>query len=338
MRTLLAFLAILLLVSCPLGAAKDLLIYFVDVEGGQATLIVSPSGQSMLVDGGWPGYNGRDAGRIEAAAKLAGIRQIDYALCTHYDLDHVGGIPPVAERMPVLTFVDHGPNTQTGKSADALSAAYQKALEKGKRLVVKPGDKIPLKGVDVQVLTARGEKITAPLKGAGAPNPACQGVNRKGEDRSENAKSIGFLLTYGKFRFIDMGDLTWDKEMDLMCPNNPVGAVDAYLITHHTANLSNSPSIVHGLKPRAAIANNGVKKGGSPDAWQVIRSSPGIEDVWQLHYSQTGGKENNSPEQFIANMEEPCQGNWIKLAAQSNGAFTLTNSRNRLVKTYQARK
>lgn len=338
MRTTLAFLAIVLLVSWPLGAAKDLVVYFVDVEGGQATLIVSPSGQSILVDGGWPGYNGRDAGRIEAAATLAGIRQIDYAINTHYDLDHVGGIAPVAERIPVLTFVDHGPNTQTGKSAEALSAAYQKALEKGKRLVVKPGDKIPLKGVDVQVVTARGEKIAAPLKGAGAPNPACEGVSRKGEDKSENAKSIGFLLTYGRFRFIDLGDLTWDKEMDLMCPNNPIGAVDVYLITHHTANLSNCPAIVHGLRPRVAIANNGVKKGGSPDAWQVIRSSPGIEDVWQLHYSETGGKENNSPEQFIANLEAQCQGNWIKLTAQSSGVFTITNSRNGLVRAYKARR
>ena len=338
MRTLLRLLAVVTLACSALWAAETLRIYFVDVEGGQATLIVSPSGQSLLVDGGWPGFNGRDADRIIAAAKLAGIHQIDYALVTHYDLDHVGGLPPLAERFPVVTFIDHGSNTQTGKGDVALSASYQKALEKAKRLAVKPGDKIPLAGVDIQVLVARGEKIAASLKGAGAPNPVCQTVSLQADDKSENAMSIGFLLSFGKFRFIDLGDLTWNKEMALMCPNNLIGTVDVYLITHHGMNISNSPAIVHALRPRVAIANNGAKKGGSPEAWQAVRSSPGIEDVWQLHYSLTGGSQNNSPEQFIANSGEPCQGHYIELSAQSNGAFTITNSRKSFAKSYQPRR
>lgn len=328
----------MLLAASLAWAAQSLEIYFIDVEGGQATLIRTPAGESMLVDAGWPGFNGRDAGRIAAAAKLAGIRQIDYMLMTHYHLDHVGGIPPLLERIPVATFVDHGPNTETGKSADALSAAYQEVLAKGKRLVVKPGDRIPLKGVDVEVVVAGGEKISSPLKGPGAANPFCEGAQLKAEDKTENGRSVGFLLTYGRFRFIDLADLTWNKELDLMCPANPIGRVDVYLVNHHGMDISNAPALVHALMPRVAILNNGAKKGGAPAAWQVIRSSPGLEDFWQLHYSLPGGQQNNSPEQFIANPEASCQGHWLKLEAASNGAFTVTNSRNNFTKSYKPRR
>ncbi len=327
---------VLLLSALPLAAARNLEIYFIDVEGGQATLIVSPSGQSMLVDAGWPGFGGRDAARIKAAAELAGVRQIDYLLMTHYHTDHVGGIPQLVEKMPVVHFVDHGPNTETGKNADALAAAYQKVIEKGKRLVVKPGDKIPLQGVQIDVIAARGNLISSPLKGAGAPN-ACQGVERKADDDTENGRSVGFLLTYGKFRFIDLADLTWNKELDLVCPNNLIGTVDVYLVSHHGMNISNAPPIVHALRPRVAIMNNGAKKGGSPDAWRVIRQSPGLEDLWQLHYSVPAGKENNSTDELIANPDENCQGHWIKLSAQPSGAFTVINSRNNFRKTYKPR-
>ncbi len=326
---------VLLLVLVPAGAARDLEIYFVDVEGGQATLIIAPSGASMLVDAGWPGFDGRDAARIQAAAKLAGVERIDYLLVTHYHLDHVGGVAPLAEKMPVVHFVDHGPNTETAKSAAALSEAYEKALRKGKRLTVKPGDRIPLRGVDVQVVAARGERIATPLKGAVAPNPACAGVERKAEDTTENGRSVGFLLSYGKFRFADLADLTWNEELDLVCPNNPIGAVGVYLVNHHGMNSSNSPALVHGLRPRVAIMNNGAKKGGAPEAFQVIRKSPGLEDLWQLHFSLPGGKEHNSPEQVIANPEAACQGHWLKLVARRDGSFTVTNGRTGFSKRYK---
>jgi beta-lactamase superfamily II metal-dependent hydrolase len=333
MRFLISILA-LALAALPLHAAKNLQIYFIDVEGGQATLIVSPSGQSMLVDAGWPGNNGRDSDRIVAAAKLAGVKQIDYLLMTHYHLDHVGGIPEVVAKIPVVTYVDHGPNTETNAGAQKLSAAYDEVVAKGKHLVVKPGDKIPLKGVDIDVVAARGEKLAAPLKGAGAANDACASVQPKSEDRSENGRSIGFILKYGNFRFANLADLTWNKELALVCPNNLIGTADVYLITHHGMDISNSPAILNALQPVVAIGNNAPKKGGSPGSFKVIRGTPGLKDLWQLHLAPAAA-ELNAPEQLVANPETDCKGHYIKLTADSSGTFTVTNSRNNLTKTYK---
>ncbi|MBM3746572.1 MAG: MBL fold metallo-hydrolase [Acidobacteria bacterium] len=327
-----------LLAGSLLWAARDLEIHFIDVEGGQATLIKTPAGESLLVDAGWPGFDGRDAKRIAETARQAGLRQIDYMLNTHYHLDHVGGIPPLTEHIPIVTFVDHGPNTEQGKNAEALSAAYEKVLAKGKHLVVKPGDRIPLKGVEVIVITARGERIARPLKGAGAANPHCEGVPPKAEDKTENGRSVGFLLTYGKFRFLNLADLTWNNELALMCPANPIGTVDVYLINHHGMNISNAPPLVYGVRPRVAVLLNGAKKGGAPDTYQWIRKSPGLEDIWQLHFSLAAGAEGNAPEQFIANPEAQCQGRPLKLVAASGGSFTVTNARNNLTKSYSARR
>jgi len=333
MRVFLTF----LMFACALPAAKTLDVYFIDVEGGQATLIVSPSGQSMLVDAGWPGLNGRDPDRIAAAAKMAGLKQIDYFVATHYHTDHVGGVPEVANRIPIRTFVDHGPSVESGKNPDALFAAYQEARVKAKHLLVKAGDTIPFKGVNVTVLTAAGDKISSPLKntGAGQANGLCAATQLRGEDKSENARSVGTLLTFGKFRMINLGDLTWNKEYELVCPNNAVGTVDVYLTTHHGMNMSGPEAIVHALRPRVAVMNNGARKGGTPEAWKAIRSSPGLEDIWQLHFAVAGGKETNAADTFIANTDEACEGKWIKLSAQPDGTFTVTNSRNGHSKTYK---
>ncbi|MGE5645341.1 MAG: ComEC/Rec2 family competence protein [Acidobacteriota bacterium] len=317
--------------AAPAAPAPGLRIYFIDVEGGQATLIATPSGESMLVDAGWPGA--RDADRIAAAAKSAGVKRIDYLLVTHHHLDHVGGVPDVAAKIPVVTFVDHGPSVETDALARKLQAAYDAVLPKGKHLVVKPGDRIPLAGVEVQVVAARGEAIAKPLAGAGAPNGACAGVKPQEADPSENARSAGFLLSYGKFRFADFGDLTWNKELALVCPNNLIGTTDVYLVSHHGVDISNSPAFVHALHPKVAIMNNGAKKGGSPKAWTVIRESPGLEDLWQLHTAVEG---RNSPEQFIANPEGAAdQGNWLALTARADGSFTVKNSRNGFEKAYK---
>ncbi|MGE5568585.1 MAG: ComEC/Rec2 family competence protein [Rhodospirillales bacterium] len=332
MRILISILA-LALAALPLSAA-NLQIYFIDVEGGQATLIVSPSGESMLVDAGWPGFNGRDADRIAAAAKLAGVKQIDYMLMTHYHTDHVGGVPEVAAKIPIIHYVDHGSNTEANPGAQKLAAAYEEVAAKGKRRVVKPGDKIPLKGVEISVVAARGATISAPLPGAGASNPACASIEPKREDRSENARSVGFILKYGNFRFADLADLTWNKENELVCPNNRIGTADVYLISHHGLDISNSPAILSALQPIVAIGNNGADKGGAPGAFKVIRNTPSVKDVWQLHTALAAG-DLNAPEQFIANPEENCQGHYIKLTAESDGTFTITNSRNNFSKTYK---
>lgn len=318
------------------NAAKPLDVYFVDVEGGQATLIVTPSKQSILVDTGWPGYNGRDAMRIKDAAKAAGVKQIDYLILTHYHTDHVGGITQLVERIPVKTFVDHGPNRESGKRAEETTAAWDKAVSTGSRLSVKPGDKLPLKGVDLTFVTADGNAINSPINGGGAANAFCEGKSYP-DDPTENARSTGFVLTYGKFRMLDIGDLTSKKELDLVCPTNKLGKIDLYLTTHHGTESSNSQAIVHAIAPRVAVMNNGAKKGGAAQSWQTIRSSPGLEDLWQVHFAVAGGKDNNSPDSFIANIDEACEGKHIKVSAMADGSFTVLNARNKYQKTYAAR-
>jgi competence protein ComEC len=318
-------------------AAKTLDIYFVDVEGGQATLIVTPGGKSMLVDTGWRGFNGRDADRIVTAAKAAHIKQIDYVVITHYHGDHVGGVPQLADRMKIGTFVDHGPNMEDSKVTKEDYADYEKRLAQAQHLVVKPGDTIPLPAINIQVLTANGEHIATPLPGAGQPNPYCDAAKPREVDTSENARSLGTLLTYGNFHFIDLGDLTWNKELELVCPKNLIGTVDVYLTTHHGMDLSGPPAIVAALHPRVAIMNNGPHKGGSPEAWQAVKDSPGLEDLWQLHYAVDGGKEHNVPDTFIANVDEADLGYSIKLSASPDGSFTVRNNRNKFEKAYTAR-
>ncbi len=323
-------------VSSAAWGAKNLDIYFVDVEGGQATVIVAPSGESMLVDTGWLGYSGRDAERIVAIAKHAKLKKIDYVLITHHHLDHVGGAFAISERIPIGTFLDHGPTVETGKQVKELTESYEKALAKSQHRVLKAGDTIPLKGVSIRVVEANGEPIAEALTGGGQSNAACAGVEKKAVDPTENARSVGFLLTYGTFRFVDLGDLTWNKELELACPKNLIGPVDVYLTTHHGLDQSNSPALVHALHPRVAIMNNGAKKGGSPSAWQIIRSSPGLQDIWQLHFAVAGAKENNAPDPFIANVDEACEGKYLRLTVQPDGTYTVYNSRNKYTKTYTA--
>lgn len=314
--------------------SKSLQIFFIDVEGGQATLVVTPSGQSLLIDTGWPGFNGRDAGRIVAAAKAAGVDRIDYVVITHFHRDHVGGVTQLASQIKIGTFVDHGPNMEDAAVPREDFAAYEKVASDSKRLTVKPGDQIPMKDINVQVLTAAGEHIATPLSGAGQPNPLCASEPEAADDSTENARSLGTLITFGKFRFLDLGDLTKRKERDLVCPNNLIGTVDVYLTTHHGMSQSNAKVIVNALHPRVSIMNNGAHKGGSPDAWETIHNSPGLQDLWQLHYAMGSDKAHNVSQMFIANPEEKCEGKYIKVTAEANGTFTVLNSRNNYQKTY----
>ena len=320
-------------------AGKALEIYFIDVEGGQSTLIVDPEGESLLIDTGWDDFNGRDANRILAAAKDAGIDHIDDLVITHYHSDHVGGVAQLASRIKINAFFDHGLNTEDDTRGNY--AIYEKIAAQSKRTIVKPGDEIPLKGIRVQVLTSAGADITKPLPGAGQPNPWCASQPAPLPDTGENPQSVGMLITFGKFRFIDLGDLTDQKGLGLVCPNNLIGTVDLYLVTHHgtqhpgTGDVSNAPAIVYALHPRVAVMNNGAIKGGHPVAWQIIHDSPGLEDFWQLHYSMAGAEKHNVPDQFIANVGGNDEGYYIKVTAEANAAFTVTNQRNGYSKTYR---
>jgi beta-lactamase superfamily II metal-dependent hydrolase len=329
-----------------LSAAKTLDMYVIDVEGGKSLLLVSPSGQSMVIDAG----GGREANRIVEACKALGVRKIDYMVVSHYDGDHVGGVPALAERVPVVTFVDHGANVQLNDPGYLKNVdAYMALAAKAKRLVVKAGDRIPIKGFDALVVMAAGKAITEPLKGAGQPNPACDTTPRKvwgldergildNHDANENSQAITLLVTYGKFRMLDPADLTWNKDRELMCPVNRVGVVDLYMTANHGMDNANSPVMVHALRPRVVIADNGASKGASAEVFRTVESSPGLEDYWQMHYLIAGGEKANVAPDYIANIVGSPDGKWIKVSVQPDGAFTVTNARNNFTKTYKPRK
>jgi competence protein ComEC len=289
-------------------ADKTLDIYFIDVEGGHSTLYVSPAGETMLIDTGSPGP--RDVDRITDVLKAASVAQIDQLILTHYHSDHVGGLEELAKRIPIKHFVDHGPSVEPKEQVPGFGKMYEELYTKATRTVVKPGDKIPFAGAAVTVVTSAGKALKTPLAGApgaGKPNAACAGFAPRDESRvdPDNPQSVGIVMAYGKFRTVNLGDFTWNVERDLMCPNNPIGTVDLYLTSHHGIDQSGSPALVHGLQPRVAIMHNSTRKGGAIQTMQTLHSSPGLEDIWQLHWAYAAGLEQNSPGLFIANVEEP---------------------------------
>ncbi|HWG58882.1 MAG TPA: MBL fold metallo-hydrolase [Candidatus Acidoferrales bacterium] len=323
------------------SAQQPLQIYFVDVEGGQSTLFVTPAHQSLLIDAGWNDHNGRDAERILAVAKMAGVSKLDYVLITHFHEDHVGGVPNLVARIPVGTFIDHGVNYEVTDAATVkVWNAYRPIIATGKykHIVPKPGDVLPIAGIHAQVISSDGVLLSKPLPGAGQDNTAaCKASEQRPPDQTENGHSLGTLLTFGKLRFLDLGDLTWDKEMLLTCPVNKIGKVDVYIVSHHGWYKSSSPALLHGISPRVAVMDNGSDKGGTPSAWDIIEKTPGLENLWQLHYSDEGGPAHNVAAEFIANPPGPDGGHYLKLTAWPNGTFEIYNSRTQKTKLYPAR-
>jgi competence protein ComEC len=323
--------------SSTMRAAKPLDVYDVDVEGGKCVLLVAPSGESMLIDVGWPGYNGRDTDRIVAALQAAGLKQVDYLVITHYDIDHLGDVPLLLSKFPVKHIVDHGPMEASGKTPSDRYQAYAALRDRMDHITVKPGDQIPIKGVHVLVVTAARQRIEKPLKGAGAPNPICATTPAKPEIPSdvEDNMSIGLLVTQGKFRMLDLADLESAYDYRLMCPANPIGSVDVYQVSIHGQDKGVSPVLAQALGARVAIMGNGARKGGAPQTWETLRGASGLEDIWQVHYSIPGGKEHNPPDDYIANLAGFDEAHWIKLSARNDGTFSVTNGRNGFTKTYQ---
>jgi beta-lactamase superfamily II metal-dependent hydrolase len=324
----------LLFVSAPQSApaqakaAKHLLIYSIDVEGGQSTLLVAPSGASLLVDTGWPDHDGRDAVRIQTAMKDAGITRIDHVFITHFHTDHVGGVPELVKRIPVGEFIDHGPNREDSDVTRHDFSAYLKAIEGKPRRIVHPGDTLQIAGLSVIVLAADGEHISQIPDIKPRPNPFCANEHQWPDAPTENARSAGILVTFGKFRFLDLGDLTGAKEVALVCPNNPIPPIDLYLVDHHGMDLSNSRALVDAIHPRVAIMNNGTHKAGMPEAWQTVHDSPGIEDLYMLHTAEGSDAAHNSPEALIANPKgNAADGAFFKVIASPGGSFSVTNSR-----------
>lgn len=313
-------------------SSKPLQIYSIDVEGGQATLLVGPTGQTLLIDTGFPGGQGAD--RVLDLARQLEITKLDYVVITHFHHDHVGGVPDLVKQIKVGTFIDHGMNHEDSDITRHDYAAYEKAIAGSKHHVAKPGDHIHIKGLNIEVLTADGEHVTKAVSGGGQTNPFCAGEPEWPVDHSENAYSVGTLTTYGKFRFLDLGDLSKQKETELMCPNNLIGTVSLFLVSHHGLNQSNSKVLVDAIHAKVAIMNNGAHKGASPDAWQIVHDAPGLANLWQLHYAVGGGKDHNVADDFIANTENSSDRNYVKVVAKPDGTFTVQNSRNKFEKDY----
>jgi beta-lactamase superfamily II metal-dependent hydrolase len=332
------------IVSNPLDPQMQ--IYFVDVEGGQATLFISPDEHSLLIDTGWPGNNGRDADRIVGLAKQAGLKQIDTVLLTHYHEDHAGGVPQLVDRIPVGTFIDHGPNREMDKGITQQDYdLYQKVLATGKykHITASAGRKLPIEGFDATVISSDGRLIDKPLPGAGQQNQYCASSPARPADQTENARSVGILIRYGSFKILDLGDLTWDKEMELMCPVNKLGHIDLLIVSHHGWNQSSSPALVNAITPRVAIMDNGAKKGGSTPVLDTLHNAPGLEALWQLHYSEEGGPAHNSAGKYIANLHmaaKDCsdEAHYLRVSVERNGNFAVFNSRTDETVEYAAKK
>jgi beta-lactamase superfamily II metal-dependent hydrolase len=333
-------------------------IYVTDVEGGNGTLFVTPSGESVLIDTGNANGAVRDAGRIMDAVRDAGLTQIDHLILTHYHGDHFGGMQELAKQIPIKEFIDHGPNVQPGAGADWERDVYPKLYANAKHTVAKPGMKIPLKGVDWTIVAA-AQEITKPLPGANKPNPECAKFEPI-DNNMEDPMSVASYITFGKFRTVHLGDLTRNMEFKLMCPNTTLPPVDVLLGMHHGQDSSNSPVMDHALRPRVGIMNDGTRKGGEPETMQTVHASPGLEDLWQLHFSLLSGQEYTQPGMFIANVADDApaampvapmaapqpgpgappppahngKAYWIKVVAQPDGSFTVTNTRNGFSKTY----
>jgi hypothetical protein len=265
----------------------------------------------------------------------AGITRLDHVFITHFHVDHVGGVPNlVASGVPIGEFIDHGQNREDSDITRHDFAAYLKAIGATPRRIIHPGDTIDLPGLKTIVLTADGEHITAIPGIKPEPNPLCATEPHWDLDDTENPRSAGFLLTYGRFRFLDLGDLTKAKEIPLVCPANLIGSVDLYLVNHHGFNLSNSKAFVDAIHPRVAIMDNGAHKAGSPEAWQTIHESPGLQDLYMLHTAEGSDAAHNSADPLIANLKGSPDGAYLKVSANADGSFSVFNSRTAQTKSY----
>lgn len=321
------------------------LIYFIDTEGGMSTLIVSPTNgilgtkEVLLLDAGNLNPPGRDAERIVEAMKDAGVERVDTLVVSHYHGDHVGGVAALFDKVPVRRVLDPGafvPEQNGTREAGYLS--YLPVRQHAHVTTPRPGSKIPVAGLDVHVVSSAGDLIATALPGVRrAANPLCAAAQRRAQDNTpNNFESIGVLVEFGRFRYLDLADLTWNQEMELACPANLLGTVSVYRTSRHGTDWAGAQALVHAVRPRVAVMNNNPTKGGTPGTFQIVKSAPGLEDFWQLHFSDNVAREVNSADSFIANYTEKDAGHYLKLTARSDGSFTMRNGRNGFTKDYRA--
>jgi beta-lactamase superfamily II metal-dependent hydrolase len=320
------------------AAPKPLDIYFIDVEGGAATLIVAPSGESLLIDTGFPGD--RDAGRIaHVALEIAGLKQIDHCIVTHWHRDHVGGVAPLAKLIPIKNFYDHGLPAAIASDMQVENIEAYKSTTQGKSITLKAGDTLKFGGARIHLrVLAAGGRVVGEETVAPQIRPCGENFQPKDADTSDNVNSVGVLLTFGRFRFFNGGDLTWNIENRLACPRNIVGAVDVYQVDHHGSDSSNNPVLVRALDPRVAVIDEGARKGGDAPTFATLKSVPGIDAIYQLHRNLRTTDSDNTMAGYIANEAEACQGNFIKLSvAADSQSYTVSIPARQFSRRFQTR-
>jgi beta-lactamase superfamily II metal-dependent hydrolase len=322
---------------------RHLEIEWIDVEGGAATLIVTPAGEAVLVDAGWPGNESRDANRIKAALDRRGLKGVDHLITTHYHVDHFGGVPPLAALVPVKRFYDHGPTTELAedKQFAERNAAYRAAAARGQTITLKPGDHVSLKQaggpkLSLSIVAARGRVVAGPPQ---RQNPVCAEATAKSEDATDNARSIVFVLKYGGFEFFDAGDLTWNVEAQLVCPADRVGPVDLYQVTHHGLDQSNNPVVLKTLQPTVAVMNNGPRKGGAASVVRDLKALTSLQALYALHRNVATGPEDNATPELTANLEaQPDEGHSIRVSVDAAArSYTVTNGRTGESRTFRVK-
>jgi competence protein ComEC len=318
-------------------------IYWIDVEGGGGTLIITPARESILIDTGWPWAP--SAARIRDAATNAGVSRIDYLILTHFHIDHFGGAAPLAKLMPIGTVLDNGvpEHDPDGGDDERFLTAIKpyREFKAERRKVIQPGETLPLKQagsipLSLRFMGARQHFVHPP--GMGGPNSLCAEATRQEPDRTDNANSAVSLLQFGSFKFYDGGDLTWNMEGEMVCPTNSIGQVDVYQVDHHGMDISNNPLLIRSLAPTVSVMNNGAHKGGAKATVATLRGVTSIQTMFQLHHDLRGGTEFNTDDQYIANLEEKCEGNCIKCSVDSSGkSYTISIPAKGFAKTYQTR-
>lgn len=322
-----------------MSSRRTLDFYFIDSEGGAATLIVTPSGESVLIDAGWADVDGRDAKRIQRAMQQVGITAIDHLVATHYHQDHYGGVPDLSRFVTVKRYYDHGKMasmTEDPKFAERYGA-YQ-AAAKNQTTTLKPGDTIQLKTavgtppLKILCVASNTEVIGSNKSSA---NPEC-GSNTPQEDSSENGRSVALLLSWGGFEFLNLADLTFNISQRLVCPVNQIGEIDLYQVTHHGGNLNNDPLLLRSFRPSVSVMINGPRKGGHPDTIMWLQKTPLFKALYQLHRNVQIPAEQNTATEFIANLDEQVDAAYMITVSvdAAKRAFTVTNGRTKESKSF----